>query len=324
MRLLYALERSDLVARAALGSVKDLFVLNLHRATAAIAQQFWRRVPYRYVGYVASLVPSWNSFIAALNPTSAHDDVAQIHAAFLLGEKMHRRHDERLWARKKCLEKSGYHGEPGLIAHIRDCGQTLRDYVAATCPGRPLIFAPLHTVSDRIAAAVCSLGPARHATVVSAYAADALGKDEMHSVALLGTKLDRLMVADLKAAEFRRRIKAVSEGRSHLVVFPDALPEFTSAMAGRPMRTRKIDIFKRPGRLHAGLEVLSKASKAVVVYFALYEARGCLRIDVLGSLNWDGIASSGASMIEEGIRRHWRFWLLWRCRSLFYMNPESP
>jgi len=234
MRLLYALERSDLVARAALGSVKDLFVLNLHRATAAIAQQFWRRVPYRYVGYVASLVPSWNSFIAALNPTSAHDDVAQTHATFLLGEKMHRRHDERLWARKKCLEKSGYHGEPGLIAHIRDCGQTLRDYVAATCPGRPLIFAPLHTVSDRIAAAVCSLGPAGRATVVSAYAADALGKDEMHSVALLGTKLDRLMVADLKAAEFRRRIKAVSEGRSHLVVFPDALPEFTSAMAGRP------------------------------------------------------------------------------------------
>lgn len=320
MKLLHALGQSDLIIGAALGSARDFLTLSLERSLGAVSKLFWQRVNYRYASHIFS---AFKSIAFALNPASLSDNVAQANASFLLGAKMRRNHNRKLLIRKDCLEKSAYHCEPGLIEHIRDCGKVLRDYVSEFAPGRPVIFAPVHTVSDRIAAVVCSLGPAGQATVVSAYAADVLGKDEMDVFAAVGGRMDRLTTANLRGTELRHHLRALTDGRAHLVVFPDALPEFTSALAGRSMRTKRVEIFGRPGRLHSGLEVLSRASRAVVVYFALYEARGRLSIDILSSLNWNEIESSEASIIEVAIRKHWRVWLLWRCRSLFYMNPET-
>jgi len=320
MRLLYALERSDLLIKATLGGIKDFLALALACSARALSRLFWRRVPYRCAA--GSLRPL-ATIRAVLGASLVSDEVARANAAFLLGIKMRKHHHGALWARKQCLEKSAYHCEPTLIADIRDCGKMLRSYVAEVCPGRPVIFAPLHTVSDRIAAVVCTLGPARHAAIVSAYIAGTSGKDELNIVAAVGGRLDRLVAADLKGAELRHHIRAVTEGRVNLVVFPDALPEFTNAMAGRSMRTRKIEIFRRHGRLHTAVEMLSRTSNAVAVYFALHEAEGRLGIDILGHLNCSEIESSEASIIEAAVCKHWRFWLLWHCGSLFYMNPAT-
>lgn len=320
MSLSYACARPGLAVRAALGAIKDFFAANAAKWAAAASRLFWRRVPYRYA---AAVVSPLMFFVSILNARFAFGETPRTNAAFLLGVNMRRYHHDALWARKKCLEKSMYHCEPHLVAEIKGCGKILNDYVRETCPGRPVLFATMHTVSDRLATVICSLGPAGHVTTISGYADDTLGKGELDIVAAVGTELDRLPTAKLKGPELRHCIKAVVQGRTHLAISPDALPEYTSALAGRPMRTKKIQMFDRPGRLHSGLEVLARASKAVVVYLALHEAEGRLRIDILGRLDWSEIESSEASIIEAAIRKHWRFWLLWHCRSLFYMNPET-
>ncbi|TMU73966.1 hypothetical protein FGA82_22115 [Pseudomonas fluorescens] len=233
-----------------------------------------------------------------------------------------------LWRQKDYLEKSIYLHRAKHVRELRACAQKLERAAAQIrLGGRPIIFAPLHIVSDVIPVLVVAsmnLG-CSHATVISSHGQGvALGPFEADSLKGLNLNLTQLDPLTLNSGEFKAAIQAIKQDRTHFVVFPDILPEITYRLNRKSMRTFDCSLFGRPAKLHSGLNDIARLAGATALFFCLIEQGGQLDIDILASVPAEQLPEQGPRVIEAAIRQHAEQWLLWHSPSLFYFNPSEP
>lgn len=222
--------------------------------------------------------------------------------------------------RRLALHSALYHTEPGLMAMIADCAATLARTRDERLPGgTPCIFAPLHVCADAVAAMTVAMVAPRRTHVYSIYPDGYFGASQMSRLQACGLELIQHH-PDEAPAQQRAMIRELRAGTANLVIFPDILPQFTTGLLGRQMRTRPVSLFGRPARLHCGAEELARLAGATVIPFYIHWADGRLAIRVFDPCaDTDGVARC----IEQALREHGDQWLLWHFPSLFYFNDGA-
>jgi hypothetical protein len=231
-------------------------------------------------------------------------------------------HDHaRTWARKTALDRAMYHRNPVLHAQLQHCADRLSEVVEAHRRTGPVVLAPLHMVSDVLATTVCAMLPGRRVSVAAVHVPGALGPAEQAAMTACGFAIEPLDVCDKATmrATLPGVLRAVRRAEHHLAIFPDILPEFTTAAAGRAMRTKSVHMFGRAGRMHCGLDDLAGALKATALVFHLVEDGNALDIRI-HAVPHDAIAARVPRIIEDALRAHPHAWLLWHYGSAFYYN----
>lgn len=236
-------------------------------------------------------------------------------------------HDDRrinagwIARRRRILEQAATWGQDKLtLAQIAACSQRLDDAVAALDTRKtPVILAPLHTVSDVIAAMVgAGVKPGRASVVVSASAAQFDEQSRQRGgVALeycsinqdnprLATQLMSLMV-DVKT------------GQQNLIIFPDITPDYTEHGTRGGADKFPCRLFGLPARLHNGVVRLSAAIGAQIIFYRLHY-RGGIGIDILPPVAAADAAARLPEIIESTLRDYPDDWLLWHSHSLYFIN----
>lgn len=229
-----------------------------------------------------------------------------------------------LWKKKYHLEKAIYFHRAKKVAELRACAQKLERVAAEIrLSGRPVIFAPLHTLSD--VTSVLVVGSMRgHATAISSHGqCDLLGPREAESLIGLKINLKQLDPLAMSSREFKASIQSIKENRTNFILFPDILPEITFRLNRKSMRTYDCTLFGRPAKLHSGLNDIARLSGATALFFCLIEKDGRLDLDILAPVPAAQLTEEAPRVIEAAIRKHAKYWLLWHSPSLFYFNPSD-
>lgn len=182
------------------------------------------------------------------------------------------------------------------------------------------VLTPLHMVSDRLSALLCAGLRTQPTWVVSSFRAGDVGPHEARATA--GLPLHHLHPSALEGSAVRDVIRHCRQGTGQLVVFPDIPPEATQHLFNRTMRSVPARLFGRDARLHCGLADLARLIDTPLVYFSLQVVKHRLQLKVLGLVHASAVATTGASLIERGLREHPEQWLLWNSPSFFYFHPD--
>ncbi|WP_075181613.1 ABC transporter [Pantoea sp. 1.19] len=223
--------------------------------------------------------------------------------------------------RRRLLEQAATWGQhPALRQQIQRCAAELDRVVAPLHRARqPVILAPLHTVSDVLAAMVgASVTPGKASVVVSAsaehYPADVR--------ALGGVQLAYCSIhqqSDSLALRLAALVGDVTAGEQNLIIFPDITPDYTLQAEGALAARLPCRLFGRAAHLHQGaVRLAGMMSARVVVYHLWYE--GGLHIRIHDPLAADQVADTLPTLIEQTLRARPHEWLLWHSHSLFFIH----
>lgn len=227
----------------------------------------------------------------------------------------------RLWSEKKLKEMLLYMNDEQTIAQLRDCAHELETYMQANLSNdKPIIFSPLHMISDVLASVMCGFISANETLVISTHKDDTLGGNEAASLNKMGVNLVKLDPEFTDTLALRHLLRNVKARTSQLVIFADAPSEITLTLTGKQMRTYDCPLFGRPAHLHSGLNELARLSQSQVVFFGLYSERGCLRLAIFGHAQPEELPSRTPSIIEQALQQFPQAWLLWYTPSFFYFN----
>lgn len=223
--------------------------------------------------------------------------------------------------RRRLLEEAATWGQnAGLLQQIRECTAELEAVVAPLHQQKtPCILAPLHTVSDVLAAIVgASVTPGKACALVSSSA-------ELYNArarALGGIALSYCSIHqenNALASSLMAHITEVATGQQNMIIFPDISPDYTLQAEGSLAAKLPCRLFGRSAKLHSGVVRLAGAVAAQVVFYHLsYDSR--LRIHIhppVSSLNVAGVLPR---VIESTLREHPQEWLLWHSHSLYFIN----
>ncbi|WP_049010439.1 ABC transporter [Citrobacter koseri] len=224
-------------------------------------------------------------------------------------------------ARRRLLEEGATRGQNrALLKQIQTCSASLDNVVAPLHHDNiPVILAPMHSVSDVLAAMVgAGITPGKASVVISS------------SAERFNEKMRKLGGLQLTYCSIHQQNKAlasnlvsliidVAEGRQNMIIFPDVTPDFTLQAEG--MREAKLScaLFGRAARLHQGGVRLSKMINAQVVFYNLFYDEG-LKIRIHPPVKADNVASVMPEFIENTIREYPMDWLLWHSHSLYFIN----
>ncbi|MFX2611467.1 ABC transporter [Enterobacter mori] len=223
--------------------------------------------------------------------------------------------------RRRLLEEAATWGQNTvLLQQIRACAAELDAVVAPLHQqNAPYILAPLHTVSDVLAAIIgASVTPGKASVVVSSSA-------ELYSApvrALGGVALAYCSIHQENktlASGLMELITDVAVGQQNMIIFPDISPDYTSQAEGARVAKLPCRLFGRSAKLHSGLVRLSGAIAAQVVFYHLSYDNG-LRIHIHPPVSSQNVASALPVIIESTLRKHPHEWLLWHSHSLYFIN----
>ena len=226
--------------------------------------------------------------------------------------------------RKRLYESALHYGVPSIEKEIHGIADDLKKYALniERYLNKPIIFAPLHMESDVLSAVICAFAsPKREVMVVSAYTDEMIGCDESTSISKFGVTVNQFHPGMQCSRDGRRLIHMIKGARNrlfNLVIFPDAIPEYTHKVTGRGMREYPVKIFGRAGNLHAGLPNLVKAIDAVALYFYIINVNGRLQLNIVGTSEAGDIKEKSAIYIEKALSENPSSWLLWRYTSFYY------
>lgn len=223
--------------------------------------------------------------------------------------------------RRRLLEEAATWGQcPALLRQIRACAAQLDAVVAPLHQqNTPYILAPLHTVSDVLAAMVgACVTPGSASVVVSASA-------ELYNAqtrALGGVALSYCSIHQENkalAGDLMTLITDVACGRQNMIIFPDISPDYTLQAEGALAAKLPCRLFDRSAKLHNGVVRLSAVIKAQVVFYHLSYDNG-LRIHIHPPVASRDVAQTLPGIIESTLRDYPQEWLLWHSHSLYFIN----
>lgn len=232
-------------------------------------------------------------------------------------------HIDAAWIamRRQLLEMGATWGQhPITLSQIQACTQELDAVVAPLVAQKtPVVLAPLHCVSDILAAMVgAGVTPGKASVVVSSSAESyTAASRKMGGVALSYCSIHQDNTA--LASELMALMTNVSEGRENMIIFPDIPADYTvqthEAQSGK-IRCR---LFDRPAKLHSGVQRFSRIVAAQVVFYHLYYQQG-IKIKIYSPLSPKEVAAKLPTIIENTLRDYPQDWLLWHSHSLYFIN----
>ncbi|MBO1042286.1 hypothetical protein [Brucella pituitosa] len=276
----------------------------------------WVRKPF-FLCIIAKAI----EWYFALSPGCRSQHVlALANARRMTGNDHHVNH-MRLWSEKKLMEMLLYMNDEQIIAQLRECSRELEEYMQLNLScDKPIIFSPLHMISDVLASVMCGFISPNETVVISTHKEDTLGSNEDASLKKMGVNLVRLDPEFITPSALRRLIRNVQARTSQLVIFADAPSEITLTLTGKKMRTYDCLLFGRPAHLHSGLNDLARLSQSQVVFFGLHFERGRLRLAIFGHSQAEDLPSRTPMIIEQALQAIPQAWLLWYTPSFFYFN----
>lgn len=229
-----------------------------------------------------------------------------------------------LWAKKRCLEKAFYFHNKSLLREVKMCAVKLQAQVEVLrATGTPVIFAPMHTISDMLAAMVCGFVTPGNLAIISSHKTNSLGPDEAAGYAALNMTLVKFHPVDSNPVVLKQILRSVKNHSTNLLVYPDVLPEVTERVFKKSMRTTDCKMFDRPAKIHSGLSELSRMAGATVIFFCLFERDGKLDIDILDQVQFAHVPEATPNIIQRAITSYPYVWLLWHSPSFFYFNSAN-
>lgn len=253
-------------------------------------------------------------------PFRLRDAVANENTRCLTGQKVR---VDAAWVavRRRLLEEAATWGQnPVLLQQIRACAAELDAVVAPLHQQKiPYILAPLHTVSDVLAAMVgACVTPGKASVVVSSSA-------ELYNAqtrALGGIDLSYCSIhqqSKTLAGSLMGLITDVAARQQNMIIFPDISPDYTLQAEGALAAKLPCRLFGRSAKLHNGVVRLSGVIAAQVVFYHLSYDNG-LRIHIHPPVSSQNVAHALPDIIESTLREHPQEWLLWHSHSLFFIN----
>jgi lauroyl/myristoyl acyltransferase len=223
--------------------------------------------------------------------------------------------------RRRLLEEAATWGQnPTLLRQLRHCADELDAVVAPLHQQKiPVILAPLHAVSDVLAAIVgASVTPGKANVVVSASAE----LYNQHARTLGGIQLAYCSIHQENktlASNLMSLIADVAAGEQNMIIFPDISPDYTLQAEGALEAKLPCRLFGRAAKLHHGVVRLSGVISAQVVFYHLcYD--GGLQIRIHPPVTAKAVAGAMPGIIEQTLRETPQDWLLWHSHSLYFIN----
>lgn len=223
--------------------------------------------------------------------------------------------------RRRLLEEAATWGQnPALLRQIRACAAQLDAVVAPLHQQHiPYILAPLHTVSDVLAAMVGACVTPGNASVVVSSSAELYNAQTR---ALGGIALSYCSIHQENkalAGDLMTLITDVACGQQNMIIFPDISPDYTLQAEGALAPKLPCRLFGRSAKLHNGVVRLSGVIKAQVVFYHLSYDNG-LRIHIHPPVGHRDVAGALPRIIESTLQDSPQEWLLWHSHSLYFIN----
>lgn len=223
--------------------------------------------------------------------------------------------------RRQLLEMGATWGQhPAALAQIQACITELDTVVAPLAAQKtPIVLAPLHCVSDILAAIVGAGVGARKASVVVSSSAESytLASRHLGGVALSYCSIHQDNTS--LASTLMTLMANVSEGQENMIIFPDIPADYTVQTHEAQSGKITCRIFGRPAKLHNGVQRFSRIVSAQVVFYHLYYQQG-IKIKIYSPLTPKEVTKNLPVIIENTLRDYPQDWLLWHSHSLYFIN----
>lgn len=223
--------------------------------------------------------------------------------------------------RRRLLEEAATWGQNDAVRRqIACCARELDAVVSPLHQQQiPVILAPLHSVSDVLAAMVgASVTPYKAGVIVSSSAE----LYDQHARELGGVALSYYSIhqdSTALASGLTSLVADVVAGEQNMILFPDITPDYTQQAEGALSAKLSCRLFGRPARLHNGIVRLAGAMSAQVVFYHLSYDRA-LRIHIHSPVNAREVAQTLPRVIEQTLQEYPQEWLLWHSHSLYFIN----
>lgn len=209
-----------------------------------------------------------------------------------------------------------------IIAQIHACTLALNNVVAPLHQQKkPIVLAPLHMVSDVLAAMVGAGVEPGSATVVVSSSAEQQ-KYNMSARELGAVNLSYCSIHQNNkslASSLMTLMTETATGQKNMIVFPDITPDYTVQTEEGMSSKLSCQLFNRAAKLHNGVIRLSNAISAQVIFYHLYYQNG-LKIKIYPPVAAKNVAAQMPVIIENAIRDYPQDWLLWHSHSLYFIN----
>lgn len=209
---------------------------------------------------------------------------------------------------------------PATLRQMQDCTRQLDKVVAPLVQQNvPVVLAPLHSVSDILAAMVgAGVTPGKASVVVSSSAeryTSEIRKTGDVALSYCSIHQDNTQLA----GELMSLIADMIAGQRNMIIFPDITPDYTVQTHEAQSSKIACRLFGRPAKLHSGVVRLSRVMSAQVIFYHLYYQQG-IKIKIHSPLPAKNVAVNMPTIIENTMRDYPNDWLLWHSHSLYFIN----
>ena len=223
--------------------------------------------------------------------------------------------------RRQLLEMGATWGQHrATMSQMQACVRELDAVVAPlVLQNEPVVLAPLHCISDILAAMVgAGVTPGKASVIVSSSAESyTVASRKMGNVALSYCSIHQDNTS--LASEMMALVNNVIEGRENMIIFPDIPADYT--VQTHEAHSGKINcrLFDRPAKLHSGVQRFSRIVGARVVFYHLYY-QGGIKIKTYSPMSPKEVTKNLPLIIENTLRDYPQDWLLWHSHSLYFIN----
>lgn len=223
--------------------------------------------------------------------------------------------------RRKLLDFAATWGQNArILAQLDSCTAKLDEIVGPYHQaGKPIILAPMHTVSDILAGIVAGkVSPGHGTVVVSANAYEFQEQDRLRG----GVHLTYCSIhsnSEGIGSDIALACTNAAALKTNLIIFPDITPEYTHYSGVEHSSKLNCQLFDRPAHLHLGVSRLARLLNADVLFFNLYYEKG-LKINIFPVVHARDVNEKMPMIIEDVIRSYPQDWILWHLHSLYFFN----
>ncbi len=223
--------------------------------------------------------------------------------------------------RRKLLDFAATWGQNSkVLAQLDSCTAKLDEIVGPYHEaGKPIILAPMHTVSDILAGIVAGkVSPGHGTVVVSANAYEFQKQDRLRG----GVNLTYCSIHNHSegiGSDIALACMNAAALKTNIIIFPDMTPEYTYYSGVEHSSKLKCRLFNRPAHLHSGVSRLARLLNADVLFFNLYYDKG-LRVNIFPVVHARDVNDKMPIIIERVIRSYPQDWILWHLHSLYFFN----
>jgi len=206
-----------------------------------------------------------------------------------------------------------------ILKQLNQCSVELDNIVSKLhAQGNPVIMAPLHMLSDTLAAMVASnVTPMKATVIILSHSGEKYPQEICQSA---GFNIEYCPI-DVNNGQLTKQLKtAYTEGikqKTNIVIFPDITPYYTGADINKNKNMVACKIFNRPAHLHQGVIRFSKMLNAKVVFYYLHYDKG-IKIHIYTPVEAVNVELETPKIIENAIKRSPESWLLWHQHFLYF------